>query len=176
MKSNSRTIVCGGWVSVHPLTLRKAQSTRASKFDPRTLSRKCSRKCPRECTRRCPRKCPRRLRLFPCKMHQRIPTKTPTRVLTGIFWCSWEISSAYENVKTGPPQKKTAPMPRPPNASPKRTKQLQHPGPNTPAAGHPNEEPIHPPPPKKHTRTRTHSHTLNTPQAQKSKISALWTS
>ena len=50
---------------------------------PRTLSRQCSRKCPRECTRRCPRKCPRRLRLFLCKTHQRIPTKTPTRVLTG---------------------------------------------------------------------------------------------
>ena len=65
--------------------VRKAQSTRTAKFDPRTLSRKCSRKCPRECTQRCPRKCPRRLRLFLCKTHQRIPTKTPTRVLTGNF-------------------------------------------------------------------------------------------
>ena len=65
--------------------IRKAQSTRTAKFDPRTLSRKCSRKCPRECTRKCPRKCPRRLRLFLCKTQQRIPTKTPTRVLTGNF-------------------------------------------------------------------------------------------
>ena len=32
--------------------IRKAQSTRTAKFDPRTLSRKCSRKCTRECTRR----------------------------------------------------------------------------------------------------------------------------
>ena len=60
---------------------RRAQSTRTAKFDPRTLSRKCSRKCPRECTR----KCPRRLRLFLCKAQQRVPTKTPTRVLTGKF-------------------------------------------------------------------------------------------
>ena len=67
------------------LLFRKAQSTRTAKFDPRTLSRKCSRKWPRECTRRCPRKCPRRLRLVLCKTHQRIPTKTPTRVLTGKF-------------------------------------------------------------------------------------------
>ena len=71
----------------HPAVtnLRRAQSTRTVTFDPRTLSRKCSRKCPRECTRRCPRKCPRRLRLFRCKAHQRVPTKTPTRVLTGKF-------------------------------------------------------------------------------------------
>ena len=68
-----------------PKMVRRAQSTRTAKFDPRTLSRKCSRKCPRKCTRRCPRKCPRRLRLFLCKAHQRVPTKTPTRVLTGKF-------------------------------------------------------------------------------------------
>ena len=68
-----------------PLKIRKAQSTRTAKFDPRTLSRKCARKCTRECTRRCPRKCLRRLRLFLCKTHQRVPTKTPTRVLTGNF-------------------------------------------------------------------------------------------
>ena len=65
--------------------LPQAQSTRTAKFDPRTLSRKCSRKCTRECTRRCPRKCPRRLRCFVCKTHQRVPMKTPTRVLTGNF-------------------------------------------------------------------------------------------
>ena len=34
---------------------------------------------------KCPRKCPRRLRLFLCKAQQRVPTKTPTRVLTGKF-------------------------------------------------------------------------------------------
>ena len=73
------------------LLFRKAQSTRTAKFDPRTLSRKCSRKCPRECTRRCPRKCPRRLRLVLCKTHQRIPTKTHTRVLTGNFLVLTEI-------------------------------------------------------------------------------------
>ena len=65
--------------------VRKAQSTRTTKFDPRTLSRNCLWKCPRECTRRCPRKCPRRLRLFLCKTHQRIPTKTPTRALAGNY-------------------------------------------------------------------------------------------
>ena len=68
-----------------PPKIKKAQSTRTAKFDPRTLSRKRSRKWPRECTRRCPRKCPRRLRLVLCKTHQRIPTKTPTTVLTGNF-------------------------------------------------------------------------------------------
>ena len=52
------------------VSLRKAQSTRTAKFDPRTLSRKCSRKCTRECTPRvltvnltvrttCTRKCNR---------------------------------------------------------------------------------------------------------------------
>ena len=79
--------------------IRRAQSTRTAKFDPRALSRKCSRKCPRECTRRCPRKCPRRLRLLLCKARQRVPTKTPTGVLTGKFPVLTEkFSSAHENV------------------------------------------------------------------------------
>ena len=74
------------------MDVRKAQSTRTAKFDARTLARKCSRKCTQECTRRCPRKCPRRLRLFLWNTYQRVPTKTPTRVLHGKF------SSAHENV------------------------------------------------------------------------------
>ena len=31
----------------------------------------------------CPRKCARRLSFFLCRTHQRVPTKTPRRVLTG---------------------------------------------------------------------------------------------
>ena len=65
--------------------IRQAQSTRTAKFNPRTLPRKCSQRCTLECTRRCPRKCPGRLRFFLCNTHQRVPRKTPTRVLTGNF-------------------------------------------------------------------------------------------
>ena len=69
-------------------TIRKAQSTRTTKFDPQTLSRKCS----RECTRRCPRNCPRRLRLFLCKMAPGEPHEDSHESAHGKF------SSAHENV------------------------------------------------------------------------------